>query len=365
MSINTGRYMMRENDDVWKVLAVDDEPVNLQILRNVLKNKYKLSYARSGEEALTAVYKHKPDLILLDVMMPKMDGYEVCRRLKADVKTEKIPIIFVTALDEEYEDGKGFDVGAVDYITKPIIPKIMLSRVQTHLILAHQQRSCEKTVTRKTTELIASQWAAIDMLGEAGHYNDTDTGVHIWRMASYCGAIAKAALWKTHDVELLKLAAPMHDTGKIGIPDAVLKKPAKLNKEEWTIMKTHTTIGYGILAKSDTPLFNMASEIALSHHEKWNGTGYPKSLRAENIPESARIVAIADVFDALTMKRPYKEAWPIEAAFEEIKISRNIHFDPNLVDLFFEIEHEIRSLKDSWDKKELKQNENKRLATEG
>jgi cyclic di-GMP phosphodiesterase len=335
----------------WKILVVDDEPVNLQILRQILKKKYQIVFARSGEEALQVTSKHNLDLILLDVMMPKMDGYEVCRQLKANKATEKIPVIFVTALDEDYEDGKGFDLGAVDYITKPVKSVILLSRVENHLTLAHQQRSCEKLVERRTADLRDSHRAAINMLSEAGHYNDTDTGVHIWRMASYCAAIARAAVWNTQDVKLIELAAPMHDTGKIGISDSILRKPGKLNSEEWEIMRKHTFYGYEILSKSDSPLFKMAAEIALYHHEKWNGTGYPKGLKGNDITESARIVAIADVFDALTMKRPYKEPWTIEDAFAEIKKGQNTHFDPHLVDLFFEIEPEIRSIKDSWDKK--------------
>ncbi|MDH3605196.1 MAG: HD domain-containing protein, partial [Candidatus Tectomicrobia bacterium] len=197
-----------------------------------------------------------------------------------------------------------------------------------------------------------NQRAAIHMLGEAGHYNDTDTGVHIWRMAAYAAALARSAGWHVDKAAMLELAAPMHDTGKIGIPDAILKKPAKLDADEWVIMKTHAELGHNILSKMDSPLFQMAAEVALHHHEQWDGSGYPQGPAGTAIPESARIVAIADVFDALTMKRPYKEAWTMQAAFEEIQKKAGSHFDPDLVDAFFRIEAEIQTIKEVWDQKE-------------
>lgn len=337
----------------WRVLIVDDEINNLQLLRQILKNQYSISLATNGHEALEAAEEMDPDIILLDIMMPDIDGYETCVRLKANPKTAKIPVIFVTARAQVEDEQKGFKVGAIDYITKPVSAPIVLARVATHLSLYDQQRSFEIQLRKRTADLAESQRAAIHMLGEAGHYNDTDTGVHIWRMAAYSAAIARRSGWPVARAKQLQFAAPMHDTGKIGIPDAILKKPAKLDAEEWVTMKTHAQIGYDILSKSRTPLFEMAADIALYHHEKWDGSGYPKGLAGEDIPESARIVAIADVFDALTMRRPYKDAWPIDAAIAEIKNMRGNHFDPKLCDCFLAIEEEIVAIKDDWDEREI------------
>ena len=323
-----------------KILVVDDEPNNLQILRQILNADYSLIFAKNGKEALDAVAKHQPDLVLLDVMMPEMDGYEACQQLKNNPTTQSIPVIFVTAMSDVDDESHGFDVGAVDYITKPVSAPIVLSRVRTHLSLVH------------VDELQKSQRAAVYMLGEAGHHNDADTGVHIWRMAAYSRAIAKAAGWDEDRCDLLELAAPMHDTGKIGIPDAILKKTEKLDADEWEIMKSHSVIGHSILSKGDTPLFKMAAEIALYHHEKWDGSGYPEELVGEQIPESARIVAITDVFDALTMKRPYKEAWSIEDAVAEIGKGAGGHFDPRIEKVFKDILPELIEIKNNWGSKD-------------
>lgn len=336
----------------WRILIVDDEPNNLQLLRQVLKQQYAISLATSGTQAIELAEKLDPDLILLDVMMPGIDGYETCTRLKSNTTTAKIPVIFVTAKTETRDEKTGFEVGAVDYITKPISAPTVQARTATHLALYDQQRSFEIQLARKTKALADSQRAAIHMLGEAGHYNDEDTGVHIWRMAAYCEAIARRAGWHVAKAEQLQTAAPMHDTGKIGIPDTVLKKPDKLTPEEWIIMRNHTRIGHQILSKSDTPLFRMAADIALHHHEKWDGSGYPQGVAGEDIPESARIVAIADVFDALTMARPYKHPWSIDRAFEHIVQLKGTHFDPRLTDCFLAIKDEIIAIKAQWDNKE-------------
>lgn len=347
---------MTSDNRAESILIVDDTEQNISVLKSILSKHYTLRAATNGQLALTIAHKFKPDLILLDVMMPEMDGYEVCQKLKADPDTADIPVIFVTALSEALDEEKGFNVGAIDYLTKPVIPAIVEARVKTHIALSNQQRATKKMVLQRTKELEDSQKSAIYMLGTAGHYNDTDTGVHIWRMAAYSAALARAVNWPTHLADQLQLAAPMHDTGKIGIADEILKAPRRLTDEEMTIMKTHTEIGHLILSNSDTPLFQMAAEVALRHHEKWDGTGYPDGLQGEAIPESARIVAIADVFDALTMKRPYKEAWPIEKAFAEIEKSASSHFDPNLAATFLAIKEEILELKTYWDAKEVKEN---------
>ncbi|MEO5330392.1 MAG: response regulator [Magnetococcus sp. YQC-5] len=323
-----------------KILVVDDEPNNLQILRQILKDYYQLIFAPNGERALEAAVKHLPDLVLLDIMMPGMNGYQVCEILRTNSATQHIPVLFVTAMSEVDDQARGFDVGGVDYIQKPVSGPIVLRRVQTHLSLV------------RAKELEASQKEAIFMLGEAGHYNDTDTGVHIWRMAAYARALAEAVGWTEQMCEQIELAAPMHDTGKVGIPDAILKAPRKLTAEEWEIMKQHAEIGYKILSKSHTSLFVMAAEIALCHHEKWDGSGYPAGLAGEAIPESARIVALADVFDALTMRRPYKEPWTIEESMAEIRKNSGTHFEPRLVEIFETILPEMVKIKQTWEHKE-------------
>jgi len=322
------------------ILIVDDEPLNLAALEQILAGDYPLVFARNGVEALVAAVKHIPSLILLDIEMPDMDGYAVCRALKADMRTEGIPVIFVTSHAEVGAEIGGFAVGAVDYIIKPASPAIVSARVRTHLSLV------------RTALLIESYHDAIYMLGEAGHYNDNDTGVHIWRMAAYSRAIAVACGWNTDACDRIELAAPMHDTGKIGIADSVLKKPGKLDAAEWVLMKTHSRMGYDILAKSRAPVFQMAAEIALWHHERWDGSGYPDGLAGDSIPESARIVALADVYDALSMKRPYKDAWPHEHVITTMQESSGGHFEPRLVEKFLSILPQIRDIQATWNARE-------------
>lgn len=322
------------------VLIVDDEPHNLAALEQILSPKYPLVFARSGKDALSAASRHAPSLILLDIEMPTMDGYTVCRQLKANPKTEGIPVIFVSHLAEVGDEAAGFDAGAVDYIVKPVSPRIVLARVHTHLSLV------------QVSSLEQSYRDAIHMLGEAGHFNDADTGAHIWRMADYVGVLAES-YGLPHDVcAQLELAAPMHDTGKIGIPHALLIKPGKLDASEWAVMKQHCRIGYDILIKSNAPIFRMAAEIALRHHERWDGSGYPDGLVGEAIPLSARIVALADVFDALTMKRPYKEPWPLDRVIQTVRDSAGSHFDPQLVSVFESALPRILDIKSVWETKE-------------
>lgn len=319
------------------ILIVDDEPTNLAVLQGILESDYRLVFARNGQQALDAVAKHNPVLILLDIQMPDMNGYDVCRALKANPGSQDIPVIFVTNLTDFGNEKLGFAVGCVDYLTKPVVPDIVLARVRTHLSLV------------RAAELEQSHRDGIFMLGEAGHYNDNDTGVHIWRMAAYSKALAKKIGWTAAQVELIEMAAAMHDTGKIGISDLVLRKPGKLNAEEWQAIQQHCQIGFDIMSKSKAPVFVLAAEIALSHHERWDGKGYPHGLAETAIPESARIVAIADVFDALTMSRPYKEAWPIENAFAYIDDHAGQHFDPYMAECFKEIQNEIIDIKAEWD----------------
>ena len=315
------------------LLIVDDESQNLAMMRQILSPEHALVFARSGEDALAATHKHRPSLILLDIQMPGMNGYEVCRQLKVHPETAPIPVIFVTVLTEEGNEAAGFECGAVDYITKPYSPAIVAARVRTHLSLV------------RAIDLENSRRDAINMLGEAGHYSDPDTGVHIWRMAAYAQALAQACGWDQEACQLLASAAPMHDTGKIGIPGDILRKAGSLNQDEWEVMKTHTVIGHDILSKSDAPLFRMAAEIALYHHENWDGSGYPHGLRGEQIPEAARIVAVADVFDALTMRRPYKQAWPVDMAVQQMHTLAGSQLEARLVALFESILPQILQIK--------------------
>ncbi|PNH93666.1 response regulator [Vibrio diazotrophicus] len=332
-----------------KLLIVDDEPTNLDVLKQILCDEYTLVFATNGEKALDVAINHLPDLILLDIMMPNVDGYQVCQLLNLNDKTKSIPVIFITAMSDIEDEAKGFDVGAVDYILKPVSAPIVKRRIKNQLSLV------------KLQQLEQTQHATTCMLGVAGHFNDTDTGVHVWRMSAYARIIAQQIGWDPELVQRLELASPMHDTGKIGIPDEILKAPRQLSAEEWVIMKTHTEIGHQILSMSPNPLFQMASEIALCHHERWDGTGYPRGLAGEDIPECARIVAIADVFDALTMKRVYKAPWTTEDAIQKIIDGSGSHFDPRLVQAFEDSIEKILETKMLWDTKEFDEN----LASDG
>ncbi|MBU2896673.1 HD domain-containing phosphohydrolase [Vibrio hepatarius] len=324
------------------ILVVDDVPDNIRILKSVLeKGNYSVRAATNGEKALKlASTSPQPNIILLDIMMPEMDGFEVCRRLKRNPETSHIPVIFISAKDDTDDQSMGFDLGAVDYITKPFSPAIVLRRVATHLSLT------------RLAEVDSLALSAIRMLGVAGHYNDTDTGSHIWRMAEYCKLLAKAVGWDYENYNRLELAAPLHDTGKIGIPDAILKAPRGLDDDEWVVMKKHSEIGHEILSMSSNPVFQLGADVAKSHHERWDGTGYPEGLVGQQIPQGARIVAICDVFDALTMERPYKKAWSIEEALIEIKNNSGSHFDPDLVEIFLGLEDEIREIYHKWSLKD-------------
>ncbi|MCV2358372.1 response regulator [Paucibacter sp. TC2R-5] len=322
------------------LLIVDDDPSNLAVLRQILSPYYALVFARSGPDAMAAVRKHAPALVLLDVQMPGMDGYSVCRQLKADPSTQAIPVIFVTSLSEVGDEARGFAAGAVDYIIKPVSAPIVLARVKTHLSLVG------------VAQLEQVYHDAIYMLAAAAHLKDKDTGAHIWRMGAYAGAIASACGWSRAERRLLELAAPMHDTGKIGIPETILCKPGKLDGAEFALMKTHSQIGFEVLSMSQAPVFKLAAEIALCHHEKWDGSGYPGGLKGAAIPESARITAIADVFDALGMRRPYKAAWPMERVLATVVEGAGTHFEPRLVEVFMSILPQIQAIKCEWDERE-------------
>ncbi len=318
------------------LLAVDDEPTNLKVLNEVLGKDYRLIFAKSGEQALTLASQKRPDLILLDVMMPNMSGFDVCKALKQDQETAAIPVIFVTAMQEEIDEANGFSLGAVDYITKPISPAIVRARVKNHLSLVQADL------------LKSAQLELIQRLSHAAEYKDNETGEHIIRMSRYCHIIALAVGMGEQQAESLLLAAPMHDIGKIGIPDNILLKPGKLDNDEYQHMKAHATIGADILAGSNSALIQLAHRLALEHHERFDGNGYPNGLKGEEISIEGRICSIADVFDALTSRRPYKEPWPVEQAIELMREEKGKHFDPELVDVFISQLDEILAVKEKY-----------------
>lgn len=342
-----GEYAMASGIGKPTILIVDDTPDNITALANILSD-YNIKAATNGVKALKIASRFKPDIILLDIMMPDMDGYSVCMRLKRDILTKNIPVIFVTAMDEVTDETRGFELGAVDYITKPVSPPIVLARVRTQLRLYDQSRALDDLVKERTRELNESRLEIIRRLGLAAEYKDHETGMHVIRISYYCKIMAMAIGMSAEEVDLLHSASPMHDVGKIGIPDNILLKPGRLDAEERAIMERHTEFGAKIIGEHDNPLLDMARTVALTHHEKWDGTGYPQNLKGEDIPLVGRIVAIADVFDALVCKRPYKEAWPFEKAVEFIREESGRHFDPALVAAFVDHIDEIRELKNKY-----------------
>lgn len=320
-----------------RLLLVDDEPTNLQVLRHLLQTDYRLLFATDGQRALEIAQQQRPDLILLDVMMPHTDGYAVCQTLKAQASTATIPIIFITALTDHADEARGLEMGAVDYITKPISGPVVRARVCTHLSLVH------------VDELRETRLQIVQRLGRAAEYKDNETGMHVIRMSHYAQRLALAAGYSPAWAEDLLNAAPMHDVGKIGIPDAILRKPGKLDAAEWDVMRRHPEIGAQIIGENQpSGLLQLACSIALNHHEKWDGSGYPRGLAAEAIPIEARIVALADVFDALTARRPYKEPWPLADTLAHLQAQAGLHFDPSLVPLFLDLVPQLLEIQQRW-----------------
>ncbi len=318
------------------LLLVDDEPNNLHVLKQILQDDSHLLFARTGQLALQIAGRSLPDLILLDVMLPDIDGYEVCMRLKQDPLTAHIPVIFVSAKSETTDEAHGFEAGAVDYITKPVNPAIVRARIATHLSLVHS-KALQKTHLQ-----------IIQTLGRAAEYRDNETGLHVIRISHYARLLALSAGLSEQAADELLHAAPMHDVGKIGIPDHILLKPGALDADEWVTMKKHPEFGAQIIGEHDSSLLKTASTIALSHHEKWDGSGYPGGLKGDAIPLAGRIVTIVDVFDALTTARPYKQAWTVEDATDLIRRESGRHFDPELVELFMGILPQILEIKQRW-----------------
>ncbi|CAG0955729.1 adenylate cyclase [Rhodocyclaceae bacterium] len=348
------------------VLVVDDTPDNLSLMSGLLKDDYKVKVANGGEKALKiAQSDNPPDLILLDIMMPGMDGYEVCQHLKADLRTRDIPVIFLTAKAEIEDERKGLELGAVDYITKPISPPIVMARVKTHLtlkasadFLRDKNAYLEDEVARRTQEVAAIQDVTILAMASLAETRDTDTGNHIRRTQHYVKILAERLqhhprfihFLTERNITMLFKSAPLHDIGKVGIPDRILLKPGRFEPEEFEIMKTHTTLGHDAIEHAekalgtDVEFLRMAKEIALSHQEKWDGSGYPEELSGDDIPISARLMALADVYDALISRRVYKEGMPHEKAVEIIKAGKSAHFDPDVVDAFLELQEEFRAI---------------------
>ncbi|MBE0514489.1 two-component system response regulator [Sulfurimonas sp.] len=342
------------------ILIVDDLPQNIELLEAYLAPQgYEILTASSGAEALEKLASHQVDLILLDVMMPEMDGFEVARRVRQNETMRLLPIILVTALHETEDRVRGIEAGCDDFISKPVEKSELVARVRSLLkvkayndLLSNYQKELESEVAKKTKEikralkkLKEASLETIHRLSLAAEYKDEETGAHIVRMSHYCAAIARQMGLDEHTVETILYAAAMHDIGKIGTLDKVLLKPAKLDASEWEIMKQHAHIGAEILKDSDAEFIKMGEIIARSHHEKFDGSGYPDGLKGTQIPIAGRIAAVADVFDALISKRPYKEAFSVEKSLSIIKEGRGGHFDPEVVDAFFAIQEEILAIK--------------------
>lgn len=329
------------------ILAVDDSSANLSFICACLEDEYRVSAAESGEAALAAARSGKvPDLVLLDVTMPGIDGYETCLRLKQDPRTRHIPVIFLTSLSSEEDEERGLSLGAADYIRKPFSVPILKARVRCQLELVRHREFLELLVERRTRELQETQHEVVLRLAMAAEYRDNDTGSHIKRLGYYAMTIAEAMGFSRKDADLMYYASPMHDIGKLGIPDHILLKPGKLTEDEWAIMKTHTTIGARLLDGHHAQLLCTAGIIALTHHERWDGSGYPAGIAGDLIPIEGRIASICDVFDALISERPYKRRWSYEEALDEINRLSGRQFDPAAVRAFNDTFPELISIRE-------------------
>ena len=330
---------------IFSVLVVDDIEANIDILVETLSGEYDVRVALDGESALEAVEDDKPDLILLDIMMPGMDGYEVCERLKREPRTRNIPIIFLTAMTEEKNEARGLALGAVDYVTKPFSPDLVKSRVRNQLRLSRHREMLAIEVARKTRALnealLELQNASLDTimrLTRAMEYRVNESGHHNRRISEYAAAIANELGLNAKTISAITYAAPMHDVGKIGIPRDLLDRHPQLSPEELDTVKNHTVIGAEILSGPDKGFLQLARTIALTHHEKWDGSGYPKGLKGDAIPLAGRIVCLADKFDVLMSERPGRKAFSREQTQYIIRRQRGKHFDPDIVDAFFRAE---------------------------
>ena len=352
--------------DKHTILVVDDTPDNLTLMNGLLRDLYKVKVAPSGLKALQILASSPPpDLILLDIMMPEMDGFEVLRRLREGMTTREIPVIFLTAMDATQDETRGLELGAVDYITKPISPAIVMARVHNHLqlkvardFLKNQSNYLEREIEKRTSEVLAVQEVTIRTMAALAETRDNETGHHIRRTQHYVRALARHLQNHPHfqhqlddaTIDAIFKSAPLHDIGKVGIPDHILLKPGKLTADEFNTMKRHTTLGRDAIRQAEEelgktmPFLHHAKEIAFCHHERWDGSGYPQGLIGNTIPVSARLMAVADVYDALISRRVYKPAFPHEQARDLIVEGRGSHFDPDIVDAFLQIEDDFRTI---------------------
>lgn len=356
---------MQQNEFNKKIiLVIDDTPDNLFLVTNLLKDLYTVKVANSGEKALQFLNETliAPDLILLDIMMPVLNGYDVLKKIKENPKLQNIPVVFLTAKSSVEDEKLGFDLGANDYITKPISPPILLARVKTQLenkaisdFLRDKNEFLEKEIEKRTKDVVAIQNVTIFAMASLAETRDNETGNHIKRTSTYVKMLAKKlqnhpkfkAYLTDEMIDTLYKSAPLHDIGKIGIPDHILLKPGKLTPEEFEIMKTHTTLGKEAIEHAEKELgyevdfLKTAKEIAYSHQEKYDGSGYPLGLKGDEIPISARLMSIADVYDALRSKRIYKNSLNLEMTLKIMKEGRGSHFDPDMLDAFLEIYDEF------------------------
>ncbi|MHB9119260.1 MAG: HD-GYP domain-containing protein [Burkholderiales bacterium] len=336
------------------ILIVDDQEVNVMLLEKMLQMEgYTRIHTATDSRAVADLYREKRfDLILLDLNMPYLDGFQVMEQLRAIEAGNYLPILVLTAQADMPTRLRALESGAKDFLVKPFDRLEVLTRIRNMLEvrLLHQQvrdqnRLLEEKVRERTRELLETRQEIIRRLGMAAEYRDNETGLHIVRMSRICALLGRAVGLAEAQCDLLLSASPMHDVGKIGIPDAILLKPGKLDGEEWEVMKTHAEIGAELLSGHPSDLMEMARIIALSHHEKWDGSGYPAGLKGEDIPLPGRIAALADVFDALTSDRPYKKAWSVEAALAYIDESSGKHFDPALVAAFRSVLPEVAAIR--------------------
>ena len=339
------------------ILVVDDEATNVRLLEKMLASAgyERVVSTQDPREVVNLIYANPFDLILLDINMPHLDGFEVMEQLKQQTGLSIPPILVLTAQQANEYRLRALQSGASDYLTKPFNRTELLARVRNlievqlaHKYMREQNAVLDQKVRERTQELYNTRLQIVQRLGRAAEYRDNETGLHIIRMSKISALLGRAAGLSEDQSDLLLNASPMHDIGKIGIPDHILLKPGKFEPAEWEIMKTHAQIGADILADDDSDLLKMAREISLSHHEKWDGSGYPHGLAGEAIPLVGRIVALADVFDALTSERPYKKAWPVEQAVNYIREQSGKHFDPALVEHFLMVLPEIIAIRDRY-----------------
>jgi len=341
----------------FHIMVVDDDEININILVETLGKAYDISVAMNGRDVLELVKNEPPDLILLDIIMPGMDGYEVCEKLKADKKTRNIPIIFLTALTEEQNEARGLQLGAVDYITKPFSTELIKARVRNQLELKRHRDHLEELVAERTRALELTQQATIESMAALAEYRDPETGGHIKRTQAYVKVLAEHLTdhsrfkdyLDTKTVGLLYKSAPLHDIGKVGINDSILLKPGKLTDREFEDMKRHTTLGMEAIRVAADKLgydsfLRYAEEIAYTHHEKWDGSGYPQGLKGDAIPVPGRLMALADVYDALISKRVYKPPFPHSKAITIIAEGAGKHFDPDMVAAFMQVEDQFKQV---------------------